>query len=88
MRDSTQGIHPGFEIQGRCHQKSKIGVSVGPWKGLVFSKFFLKSSKIVDIVDGNHVSIKKQPSQNNTICPLRRQLSIPEGQKPIQLGQM
>ena len=24
------GIHSGFEIQGRCHQKSKTGVSVAP----------------------------------------------------------
>ena len=26
------GIHPGFETQGRRHQKSTIGVSVGPQK--------------------------------------------------------
>ena len=32
------GIHPGFETQGRRHQKSKIGVSVAPQKGLVSSK--------------------------------------------------
>ena len=25
-----QGIHPGFETQGRHHQKSKTGVSVAP----------------------------------------------------------
>ena len=25
-----QGIHPGFEAQSRCHQKSKTGVSVAP----------------------------------------------------------
>ena len=28
-----QGIHPGFETQGRGHQKSKSGVSVAPQKG-------------------------------------------------------
>ena len=33
-----RGIHPGFETQGRRHQKSKTGVSVVPQKGLVFSK--------------------------------------------------
>ena len=33
-RESTQGIHPGFETQGRRHQKSKTGVSVAPRKGL------------------------------------------------------
>ena len=26
------GIHPGFETQGRHHQKSKSGVSVAPQK--------------------------------------------------------
>ena len=25
-----QGIHPGFVIQSKCHQKSKTGVSVAP----------------------------------------------------------
>ena len=30
-----QGIHHGFETEGRCHQKSKTGVSVAPQKGLV-----------------------------------------------------
>ena len=37
-----QGIHPGFETQGRCHEKSKTEVSVYPHKGLMSSKFFLK----------------------------------------------
>ena len=32
------GIHPGFETQGRHHQKSKTGVSVAPRKGLMSSK--------------------------------------------------
>ena len=27
-----EGIHPGFETQGRSHQKSKTGVSVAPQK--------------------------------------------------------
>ena len=38
--ESRHGIHPGFETQGRCHQKFKKGVSVGPQKGLVLSNFF------------------------------------------------
>ena len=38
-------IHPGFEIQGRHHQKSKTGVSVAPHKGLVFYIFFQKILK-------------------------------------------
>ena len=33
-----QGIHPGFEIQGRHHQKSKTRVLVEHQKGLVSSK--------------------------------------------------
>ena len=32
-----QGIHPGFEAQGRCHQKSKTGVSVTQRKGQMSS---------------------------------------------------
>ena len=33
-----QGIHPGFETHGRCHPKSKTGVSVAPQKELMYSK--------------------------------------------------
>ena len=32
------GINLCFETQGRCHQKSKTGVSVAPQKGLMSSK--------------------------------------------------
>ena len=39
-------IHPGFETQGRCHQKSKTEVSVAPRKGLMSPKIFLKKNKI------------------------------------------
>ena len=43
-----RGIHPGFETQGRCHQKSRTGVSVAPRKGLMSSKNVNnKSVKIV-----------------------------------------
>ena len=43
-----QGTHPGFDTQGRCHQKSKIHilVSVAPQKGLASSKFFFKKSSL------------------------------------------
>ena len=40
--ESMQGIYPGFEIQGRRHQKSKSGVSVVPQEGLMSSKNILK----------------------------------------------
>ena len=35
-----QGIHPGFETQGRRHRKSKTGVSVVSQKGLLSSENF------------------------------------------------
>ena len=44
-KHASQGIHPGFEIQGRHHQKSKRGVSVVPKKGLVSYKIFKKQKK-------------------------------------------
>ena len=34
------GNHRCFETQGRCHEKSKTGLSVAPQKGLMSSKFF------------------------------------------------
>ena len=30
VRKHTKGINPGLESQGRCHPKSKTGVSVAP----------------------------------------------------------
>ena len=33
----SEGVPPGFEIQGRCHQKSKTEISVAPPK-LIFKK--------------------------------------------------
>ena len=40
-RHAREGIHPGFETQGRHHQ-SKTGVSVTPQKDLCPPKYFLK----------------------------------------------
>ena len=37
-----KGIYPGFETQGRHHQKSKTGVSVAPRKGLMPFKNLIK----------------------------------------------
>ena len=47
-----QGIHPGFQMEDRHHQKSKTGVSVAPQKGLkspkhFFEKITLYTSKLV-----------------------------------------
>ena len=36
----SHGIHPGFETQGRYHEKSKTRLSVAPQTGLTSSKFF------------------------------------------------
>ena len=44
MKHGSEGIQPGFETQGRRHQKSKTGLSVAPQKGLLSSKNFKKKS--------------------------------------------
>ena len=45
-----QEIYPGFETQGRCHQKSKRRVPVGPTKRTdVLTKFYKKGSGITHI---------------------------------------
>ena len=44
-----RGIHPGFETQGRHHQKSKTGMSVVPRKGLMSSKKFFFKKKDMDM---------------------------------------
>ena len=49
-QENMQGIHPGFETQGRHHQKSKTGVSVAPQKGLMSSKNFLKNCQATPIL--------------------------------------
>ena len=36
----SKAAHSGFETQGRCHQKSKSGVSVSPQKGHVSCEIF------------------------------------------------
>ena len=35
-------IHPDFETQGRCHQKSKNSVSMAPYKGLMYCTIYSK----------------------------------------------
>ena len=40
VRKHAKGLHSGFESKGRCHQKSKTGVSVAPQTGLMSSKKF------------------------------------------------
>ena len=43
MKHASEGIHPGFETQGRPHLKSKTEVSVIPQKALCPIKIFLKN---------------------------------------------
>ena len=38
-----KAAYSGLETHRRCHQKSKTGVSMAPQKGLISSKYFLKS---------------------------------------------
>ena len=45
MKHAIEGIIPGFETQGRRHQKFKTGVSVALQKGLMSSNFILKKQK-------------------------------------------
>ena len=35
LPSANKAAHSGFEIQRRCHQKSKTGASVAPQKGLM-----------------------------------------------------
>ena len=41
------GFHPGFEIYGRHHQKSKTGVTVDPQKELMSSKNLKRKEEVV-----------------------------------------
>ena len=45
MKHTSEGIHPGFETQGRRHQKSKRGVSVALQKDRCPLKKFLKRKR-------------------------------------------
>ena len=49
MKHASEGIHPGFETQGRCHQKFKTVISVAPQEGLMSStneKKFMNGAEI------------------------------------------
>ena len=57
IKHATEGSHPGFEAQGRHHQKSKamVHVSVAPWKTVLKS-----SNYCVDLeIDHNHAIMNK-----------------------------
>ena len=66
-----QGVHPGFETQGRCHQKSNTGVSVAPQKGLMSLKFFKEKRSLKS---------RSQGYRFNLVC------SIPDLQYPLLCG--
>ena len=60
------GIHFDFETQGRCHQKSKIGVSIAPQKGLI-SSIFLKEKVSSIICAQSGISTKCQREQMRSL---------------------
>ena len=62
-----KGIHPEFETQGRCHQKSKTGVSVALRKGLMLSKIKKKNNK--DRSDSKHANKGTIQKWIRTIVP-------------------
>ena len=56
MKHACEGSHPGFETQGRHHQKSKTGISVAPQKGLMSSNFFNTECNMeIDAVSGENM---------------------------------
>ena len=60
-----QGIHPGFEIQGRRHQKFKTGVAVAHEKDLCPPRNFKKNKNknknlLIDIFNAKYISKLKQ----------------------------
>ena len=65
-RKHAKGIHHGVESQGRCHQKSKTGVSVAPRKGLMSSKKLQKKKKINHNFLCSHNILKDFPRDNHS----------------------
>ena len=61
-KNTSEGSTPGFETQGRRHQKSKTGVSVVPPKGLMSSKIF--SKRRYKICECNEVPRLKSTAYN------------------------
>ena len=61
-----RGIHPGFETQGRRHQKGSV--SVAPQKGLMSSKNFLKN------VDLKSTTCTVWQKEVHKLPPMRKEL--------------
>ena len=57
IKHASERIPLGFETQGRCQQKSKIGVSVASQKGLMSSNYLKKNLQRVWITVP-HYSLK------------------------------
>ena len=78
-----QGIHPGFETQGRHHQKFKTGVSVAPQKGSMSSKNLKKKKQYESgsaslsalTTDINSIRSEQNIARNNA-ANLRRHILI------------
>ena len=94
-----RGINPGFETQGRHHQKSKTGVSVAPQKGLMSSKNFKKKKSSTkkqslgnhsfkyDVFVNVHLNKKAFRSHVYQPCPSDCDTLMTMGLKPEQLSQ-
>ena len=54
---NMQGIHPGFETQGRCHQKSKIGHQRFHKKDLCPPNCFKKGMNKRSLANKRHLNI-------------------------------
>ena len=73
LKDARKrGIHPGFETQGRRHQKSKTGVSVAQKKDSCPPKFFLKK----DDVKRSKVPLTKTVLKMLHVCLICRNTEI------------
>ena len=44
MKYASERIHPGFETQGKCHQKSKMGITDPTERTYVLQK--IKNTKV------------------------------------------
>ena len=67
-QEVNKAVHSGFETPRRRHQKSKIGVSVVPQKGLMPSKIFKKKTCWKDVSCTCRIPFTLRPDQSN---PLR-----------------
>ena len=81
-KKACKRVHPGFETQGRRHQKSETGVPVAPQKGHVSSKIKKKKKKKESIWAHLHVGINRAAMTLATLLSLNTMMSLPNGLQP------